>query len=231
MIRHVYFRGCVSHWHLRAQRSPLVSISFQQIWGEWASIEQARECHSAVGCVLSSNRVGYCFASGCWNHQMGPCWKYKAMCAWLIKKLWILNEMVMRAKTGRVASNGIRPREPEKIICFFQSGSQLRLILLLCYLQKEEQGGAWIHISTIKETVAKLGWPEGQLCDTDKGGALPVPRSHLPFLAYSVAHLVYENLGCSQDPLSKSRVPIPCIQTAFQGAGIQEEGDATTPHK
>lgn len=69
---------------------------------------------------------------------MGPCWKYKAMCAWLIKKLWILNEMVMRAKTGRVSSNGIRPREPEKIIWFFQSGSQPRLVLLLCYLQKEE---------------------------------------------------------------------------------------------
>lgn len=46
--------------------------------------------------------------------------------------------MVMRAKTGRVASNGFRLRELEKIICFLQSGSQPRLILLLCYLQKEE---------------------------------------------------------------------------------------------
>lgn len=60
------------------------------------------------------------------------------VCAWLIKKLWVLNEMVMMAKTGRVASNGFRLREPGKIICFFHLGSQPRLILLLCYLQKEE---------------------------------------------------------------------------------------------
>lgn len=70
---------------------------------------------------------------------MGPSWKYKVMCAWLIKKSWILNEMVMRAKTGRVASNGFRTREPEKIMCFFQSGSQPRLVLLLCYLQKSRE--------------------------------------------------------------------------------------------
>lgn len=85
---------------------------------------------------------------------MGSCWKYKVMCAWFIKKLWLLNEMVMRAKTGRVASNGFRPREPEKIICFLQSGSRPRLILLLRYLQKKEYGDVWVHISTIKETVA-----------------------------------------------------------------------------
>lgn len=37
---------------------------------------------------------------------MGAHWKYKVTCACLIKKLWILNEVVMMAKTGRVASNG-----------------------------------------------------------------------------------------------------------------------------
>lgn len=42
---------------------------------------------------------------------MGAHWKYKVMCACLIKKLWILNEVVMMAKTGRVASNGFTYRE------------------------------------------------------------------------------------------------------------------------
>lgn len=113
--------------------------------------------------------------------------------------------MVITAKTGRVASNGFRLRQPGKIICFFHLGSQPRLILLLCYLQKEEQGGAWIHISTIKETVARLGWPEEHLCGTDKGGALAVPHSIC--LSYSMAHSVYENLGSSQDPFLKCLYP------------------------
>lgn len=51
--------------------------------------------------------------------------------------------------------------------------------MLPCCLQKEDWGGAWIHISTIKETIAKLGWPKKHLCDMDKGGALSVPLSHL----------------------------------------------------
>lgn len=96
----------------------------------------------------------------------------------------------MRAKTGRIASNGFRLREPEKIICFIQSGSQPRLILLLCNLQKEESGGAWIHECYKRNCCSKLGRPEEHLCDTTEGGALPVPCSHLPFLTYSMAHLV-----------------------------------------
>lgn len=59
-------------------------------------------------------------------------------------------------------------------------------------------------MSTIKETVAKLGWPEEHLCDTGKGGALPVPRSHLPFLTYSMAHLYMKILVVLRIPFLKA---------------------------
>lgn len=54
---------------------------------------------------------------------MGAHWKYKGMCACLIKKLWILNEVVMRAKTGRVASNGFTYREGEKSSFFREANN------------------------------------------------------------------------------------------------------------
>lgn len=66
------------------------------------------------------------------------------------------------------------------------------------------EGGAWIHISTVKETVAKLGWPEEHLCDTEKSGALPVPHSHLPSLTYSMAHLYMKILVVLRIPFLKA---------------------------
>lgn len=60
-----------------------------------------------------------------------------------------------------------------------------------------------MHISTIKETIAKLGWPKKHLCDMDKGGALSVPLSHLPCLMYSMAHCTLRSLLFSGSPFQK----------------------------
>lgn len=74
-------------------------------------------------------------------------------------------------------------------------------------------------MSTIKETVAKLGWPEEHLCDPDKGGALPVPRSHLPFLIYSMARLYMKILVVLRIPFLKAE----CQSHAYrQPARVQE---------
>ena len=54
---------------------------------------------------------------------MGAHWKYKVICACLIKKLWTLNEVVMRAKTERVASNGFIERERKKKSSFLSQAS------------------------------------------------------------------------------------------------------------
>lgn len=59
-------------------------------------------------------------------------------------------------------------------------------------------------MSTIKETVAELGWPEEHLCDTDKGGALAVPPSHLLFLTNSMAHLYMKFLVVLKIPFLKA---------------------------
>lgn len=85
---------------------------------------------------------------------MGPCWKYKVMCAWLIKKLWLLNEMVMRAKTGRVASNGFRSREPEKNNLFSSVRLSTKADIAPVLFAEGRVGRCVDTLSTIKETVA-----------------------------------------------------------------------------